>query len=192
METLTNVSASARAEEAIGIRLPARSARNTPSGYEVLLAQGLRSARGLESLRPGPATDGLNSATTATDSCTLADQALDKAQAFCETGAYHFLREGECAEEVSGARGIFEALKESCQREVERLTTLERARQKEKDAGRVVEQDRHRQSSTEVAANPALIQHEGFNATIEADDDEDEDEDDYALLTPPYRTMART
>jgi hypothetical protein len=195
METLTNVNASAGTEEAIGIRRPARSTRNTTSGYEVLLTQGLRSARGLESLRPGSVTDGLGSTTIATDPCTLADQALDKAQAFCENGAYHFLREGECAEEVSGARGLFEVLKESCEKEAERLTILERARQKERDAQRVLEQDRHRQSRTEVVANPALIQHGSFNATIEADDDDDDDddeEDDYVLLTPPYRTMART
>jgi len=190
MEALTSVSADGRADEDINTRLPARSARNTPSGYELVLAQGLRSARGLDSLRPDPATDGLGS--TATHPCTLADQALDKAQAFCETGAYHFLREGECAEEVVGARGIFEAMRESSEREVEKLTILERARQRERDAERQVEQSRHRQSRTEVVANPALIQHDSFNETIEADDDDDDEEDDYTVLTPPYRTMART
>jgi hypothetical protein len=197
METLTSVSANERAEQLdMNSRFPPRSARNTPSGYELLLAQGLRSSRGLETLRPDLATDGLGSATAAaSDPCTLADQALDKAQTFCETGAYHFLREGECAEEVSGARGIFEELKESCTREFERLTILERARQRERNAERVVEQDRQRQARTEVVANPALIQHGSFNSTIEADDDDDGDDDeeeDYALLTPPYRTMART
>jgi hypothetical protein len=190
MEAMTNMNANGCGEEDLNTRLPARSARNAPSGYELLLAQGLRSARGLDSLRPDPATDGLDS--TATDPCTLADQALDKAQAFCETGAYHFLREGECAEEVSGARGIFNTLKQNCEKEAEKLTALERARQRERDAERVVEQNRHRQSRTEVAANPALIQPDSFDATIEADDENADEEEDYALLTPPYRTLART
>lgn len=192
MGTLTNISASARAEQTIGTGIPSsRTARNTPSGYELLLAQGLRSSRGLETLRPDLASaDGLGS--SATDSCTLADQALDKAQAFCETGAYHFLREGECADEVLGARTIFESLKDSAGKEVERLTVLERARQTQRDAVRVVEQERQEKVRAEVASNPALIGHESFNDTIEADDESDDEDEDYALLTPPYRSMART
>lgn len=194
METLTNLSTGISGDEAIGGRIPSRTSRNAPSGYEVLLAQGLRSARGLETLRPDLAkTDGLCSTTVAAamDPCTLADQTLDKAQAFCETGAYHFLREGECGEEVSGARKMFDTLKENCEKEVERLMVLERAGQTQKDAERVVEQDRQRIVRSEVGTSPALIQHDSFNATIEADDESDDEDDDYALLTLPCRTTAR-
>lgn len=198
METLTNISASAKANQAIGTSiLPSsstRTTRNQPSGYELLLAQGLRSARGLETLRPDLASaDGLGSSSSnATDSCTLADQALDKAQAFCETGAYHFLREGECAEEVLGAKTIFEELVDSAGKEVERLTILERARQTQRDKERVVELERQEMVRKEVAGNPALIGQGSFDATIEADDESDDEDEDYAALMPPYRSMART
>ncbi|TID26086.1 hypothetical protein E6O75_ATG03949 [Venturia nashicola] len=204
METLTSVSATARVDQAIrASTLPSSSAsmsktmtarNNTPSGYELLLAQGLRSSRGLETLRPSLAfcADGLGSTSASTpDSCTLADQALDKAQAFCETGAYHFLREGECAEEVLGTRRLFEELVESAGKEVERLTVLERARQNQREKERVVELERQELVKKEVGSNLALIGHETFNATIEADDESDDEDEDYAALMPPYRSMAR-
>jgi len=193
MEALTGASAKARAEEDISGRLSTRSTRNATSGYELLLAQALRSSRGLDSLRPDPATDGCTSTAT-TDACTLADQGLDKAQAFCETGAYRFLREGECDEEIVGARTIFEEIKRTSDKEVERLTMVEVERQKERDAQRLKEQERHQQSRAEVAAHPALMSSDGLNEVIEADDDDgdDDEEDDYTLLKPPFRMTART
>jgi hypothetical protein len=190
MEMLTGASAKARAEDDISGRLSTRSTRNASSGYELLLAQGLRSARGLDSLRPDPPTDGYTSTAT-TDACTLADQGLDKAQAFCETGAYRFLREGECGDEIVGARTIFEEIKRTSDKEVERLTIVELERQKERNAQRLKEQERHQQSRTEVATHPALMSSDGLNEVIEADDDDDE-EDDYTLLKPPFRMTART
>ncbi|KAE9980379.1 hypothetical protein EG328_000314 [Venturia inaequalis] len=230
METLTTVSASARADQAIGTNiLPAslsaasrsrstgrRNDNNnnyniTQSGYEILLAQGLRSTRGLETLRPmlprststSAAADGLgrssSTATTTTttpDPCTLADQALDSAQALCESGAYHFLREGECAAEILGARAIFEGLVESAGKEVERLTVLERARQNRREEERVVEVERREVGRMGVGSNPALIGEGGLGAMIEADDEscdeEGDGEGDFAVLGLPFRCMART
>jgi len=73
---------------------------------------------------------------------------------------------------------------------MERLTTVELERQRERDKERAREQERHSQSRADVAAHPALMSEDGMNEVIEADDDDEED--DYALLTPPFRVMART
>lgn len=80
----------------------------------------------------------------------------------------------------------------SAGREVERLTVLERARQTQREKERAVELERQDLVRKEVGCNPALIGHESFNATIEADDESDDEEEDYAALMPPYRSMART
>jgi hypothetical protein len=172
-------------------RLPSRNARNGPSiGYGPTLAVGLRSARGL-ALRPDPAANGYLSG--ATNACTLADQALDKAQSACEHGAHQFLRDGDCADETLSAKESFEEVIKISERELARVKTIEEQKSLQKEEQRKREQDPDPIGSS-LELNPALMLPDEFGgAHIEADDGDDGDElDDPTLSLPPYRRTVRT
>jgi hypothetical protein len=193
MEALT--SASAGDADDLDVRLPSRSARNGASaGYGPTLAVGLRSARGL-ALRPDPAADGFLSG--AADACTLADQALDKAQSACEHGAHQFLRDGDCADETATAKESFGEVIKISEKEVARLRTIEEQRAQTRDEenrrGRDRDQD-HDDSESSLELHPAsMLPDEYGGAHIEADDGEGGDDlDDLALSLPAYRRTVRT
>jgi len=197
MEALTSASAPGIDGEDINIRLPARSARNgTTSGYGPTLARGLASGRG-PALRPDLVAD--EHASNATDACTLANQALDKAQSFCEQGAHQYLRDGDCGVETSGAKKSFREVIKVSEEEIIRLKALE-----EEEKKRVGEEARlkaqKRQHCGGMDSHPGLLKSNGIH--IEADDDEGEEEDDdddddsdddlADLSLPPFRLTART
>jgi hypothetical protein len=189
MEALTN--ASTADGDDLSIHLPTRNTRNgASSGYGPTLAAGLRSARGL-ALRPDPGANGFLSG--ATDACTLADQALDKAQSACEHGAHQFLRDGDCADETSSTKESFREVLTVSEKELARLKTVEEKKIKIKDEERRQgPDDDDPESSSEL--HPGLMPPDEFGvALIEADDGEDDDElNDPAFSLPPYRRTMRT
>ncbi|KIW01973.1 hypothetical protein, variant [Verruconis gallopava] len=176
------------------------------------------------SLRPPPmaqlgAEVKSDTAVKRTDAREEADAALDKAQEFCEKGAHQFLRDGDCGEELAGARAAFEEVIAISNRELEELARKAAAdakrvegekedekedeKKEEEEDGEMMQLERdgqeqdgkhkeraHLQSSS-INQHPALIQAAGI---IEADDDEsDGDYDDPSLLpSPHFRLMART
>ena len=143
-------------------------------GYAPTIAM-FRSARG-----PGPRADPLaDSGSSSDDGFGLTDAALEKAQSFCERGAHQFLRDGDCNEEIVGARTQFE--------ETIRLSMMERARLKEDEEQRRREQEEKKSKSAGSAAE--ILNGESF---IEADDDsDDEDFDETVFDFPRTRLMAQ-
>jgi hypothetical protein len=187
MEAMSKLNTAGEDGEAMSFRLPARSARTeAASGYGATLALGLRSARG-PPIRPDPFTDGSSSG--ATDACTLADTALEKAQSFCEQGAHQFLRDGSCEMETSGAKASFKEIVALSEKEVARLRVVEQERDERRAAEGQKEQECGKRESLD--SHPGLMTPDG--AHIEADDDDGEDDlDDAAIPLPPFRVTTRT
>lgn len=186
-----------------------RSASGMPK-FDDYIKENLRSRGGI-GLRPPPiaqpdlAAIKSDTAVQKFDAREEADNSLDKAQGFCERGAHQFLRDGDCGEEVNGAKAAFQDIIRISKEEVERLKKdaeaaaikaaaaeeeeLEKARQARREARK---SDPETQNRTSMSHHPALMDVAGL---IEADDDEDGSEDEYdpALLpSPPFRLMART
>jgi len=186
-----------------------RSASGMPK-FDDYIKENLRSRGGI-GLRPPPiaqpdlAAIKSDTAVQKFDAREEADNSLDKAQGFCERGAHQFLRDGDCGEEVNGAKAAFQDIIRISKEDVERLKKdaeaaaikaaaaeeeeLEKARQARREARK---SDPETQNRTSMSHHPALMDVAGL---IEADDDEDGSEDEYdpALLpSPPFRLMART
>ncbi|KIW01972.1 uncharacterized protein PV09_06808 [Verruconis gallopava] len=210
-------------ENALPLLRTVRSASGMPR-FNAYIEESLRLSGRLASLRPPPmaqlgAEVKSDTAVKRTDAREEADAALDKAQEFCEKGAHQFLRDGDCGEELAGARAAFEEVIAISNRELEELARKAAAdakrvegekedekedeKKEEEEDGEMMQLERdgqeqdgkhkeraHLQSSS-INQHPALIQAAGI---IEADDDEsDGDYDDPSLLpSPHFRLMART
>lgn len=116
-----------------------------------------------------------------------ADEALERAQGYCERGAHQFLRDGECGEETAGTKGCF--------RDLLRVAEKELARQYLKQQERRAEEERRRSAAFSAAQQmsvPALAAL--GSAPLEADDDDDDDGFDMANMSLPSfrRAVART
>lgn len=220
----TMISMHDRVQEAPGMssastRVPVlrsvRSASGMQPRFDQLLQEGLRSSRG-PAVRPqpfaqsSPADSKSDSAVTKYDTREEVGRALDTAQNLCERGAHQFLRDGDCGEEVSGAKKAFE--------DVLRISgiELERLKQEEEGAAKAaatrsqlsakarkdrfgLTNEHSTDQSTSAEHQPSAPQNLAFmdtNGMIEADDDEDGSDDDYDdpsfLPSPPFRRMART
>lgn len=207
-----------RAQNALGTlpgRVPVlrsvRSASGMPK-FDAYMIENLRS-RGGPGLRPPPIAQPklgeIKSDTTVQkhDAREEADAALDKAQVFCERGALQFLRDGDCGEEVNGAKAAFEDVIRISREEMERLkkdaeaAAIAAAAEKEelakaeraRNETQKHEADGTGQERSGVDHHPALMQSARL---IEADDDEDGIDDEYGdpslLPSPPFRLMAGT
>jgi hypothetical protein len=138
-----------------------------------------------------------------------ADAALDKAQGFCEQGAHQFLRDGDCGEEINGAKTAFEEVIRISEEELERLKKdaeaaaireAEAAAAKKEQLNNAQQQRAQPEEPDEkLSQQPGINQHPALIHSvdmIEADDDEDGSDDDYEdpslLPSPPFRLMART
>jgi hypothetical protein len=188
-----------------------RSASGMPR-FDAYIEESLRLRGRVEGLRPPPPPMPIPQDTTLaksdnavqqpTDAREEADAALDRAQGFCERGAHQLLRDGDCSEEVAGAKAAFEEVIKISQLEVERLqkeaaiaaekAEAERAGQEKLEQEKDETENKQEQMDS-INQHPALMQ---AAMLIEADDDEEasgEDYDDPSLLpSPPFRLMART
>ena len=190
-------------------RVPVLRSVRSASGmlkFDEYLQQNLRSRAGI-GLRPPPiaqpdfAAIKSDTAIQKHDAREEADNALEKAQGFCERGAHQFLRDGDCGEEVNGAKSAFQDIIRISGEEIERLKKdaeaaaikaaaeeeeMERARQARREA---------RKSDPETQNRTSMSHLMDIAGLIEADDDEDGSEDEYdptLLPSPPFRLMART
>jgi hypothetical protein len=186
---LNNIHETASSDSARPNRTPllrtARSASGMPR-FDAYIEENLRSSRRI-ALRPPPTINPLTATLSdtevqKTDAIAEADAALDKAQNFCERGAHQFLRDGDCSEEVAGARAAFQAVARISLQEVERL--------KEANAGNDIQQEKkereEEEDTTKLGMNPqqrgGISHHPGLIETsgpIEADDDEEGSDDEY-------------
>jgi hypothetical protein len=189
-----------------------RSASGMPK-FDAYLQEGLRSRQGV-GLRPPPfaqpnlAEIKSDTAVQKHDARQEADAALDKAQGFCEQGAHQFLRDGDCGEEISGAKAAFQDVLRISVEELERLNKDAKAAaitEAEVAAIKEKELEKSRQDASKQELDGDLRQESGINqhpalmhsaGVIEADDEEDGSDDDYdnpsLLPSPPFRLMART
>lgn len=137
---------------------------------------------------PGASGGSTNGAQATDQALTEADEALERAQGFCERGAHQFLRDGECEEETEGTKDTF--------RDLLRISEKELARQNLKLQERRAEEERRRNAAL-VAAQQMSVP--SFSAAfssspLEPDDDDKDDGFDMASMPlPPFRrAMART
>ncbi|KAL4889401.1 hypothetical protein BDV59DRAFT_117298 [Aspergillus ambiguus] len=97
----------------------------------------------------------------------LADKHLELAHGLCETAAYHFLRIGDCASELSGVDQKFKALLELAQKEVERLKA-ERKEDVNADEEKAMPEPEPVKKPQPDNSQPSTSEHTG---AIEVDDD---------------------
>ncbi|KAJ9669534.1 hypothetical protein H2201_000401 [Coniosporium apollinis] len=156
--------------------------------YRPSKAIGFRTTRSRQS--PGLGLGG-----AATEHFDVADKALEKAQALCEKGAHQFLRDGDCSDEIDGAKECFEEVLAVAEREVEKLKA-QAERQKKKEEERkssqekktAQEEPRQQPERMEMSSpTPAKI---GQPMMIEVDDD-DEDDEEWVMPPRPIRLTSR-
>jgi len=168
-----------------------RHGTNTPD-FSAFISRNLRSTSGEAPLRPprSAASTGLPP-----DAREQTDRALDKAQGFCERGAHQFLRDGDCSDEISGAKAAFKDVLMISQAEIERMEkqAIER---KEAMNGQLESKE---DCQPEPKQRESISQHSSLRESselIEADDVEVDEDDEYGDLSklpfPPFKLLART
>jgi hypothetical protein len=148
------------------------------------------SFRSTRKMGMSPKASGSKNGAQATEQALAeADEALERAQRFCETGAHQFLRDGECQEETEGTKTSFRELHSIAEKELARQNL--RQQQQEQNA----EEDR-RNAAIATAQQMSVPAFSTALATqaLEADDGEDNGEFDIGSVSlPPFRrAMART
>ena len=120
----------------------------------------------------------------ANDPFDHADKDLETAQSLCELGAHQFLRDGDCTEELVGAKQRFEACLIVAEQELGRLNEEERKEKEREEQQQVEEKEgmEHMDSQPQVVRTTVEIQLQppkhlnNFSGTcgaIEVDDDSD-------------------
>lgn len=124
-----------------------------------------------------------------------ADKALENAQSLCERGAHQSLRDGDCRNELEGARKSFEEVIKVAEAEIEKQKekaekAAEKARQREEQRQSQNKPDlMDTDSKLMPAAAPVPIS-SGMNGdlktdTIEVDDNPSDDDEEFVMPTLP-------
>lgn len=168
-----------------------RQGTNTPD-FNTFIARNLRLSGGF-GVRPPPGSARNDLPPEAREQ---ADQALDRAQGFCERGAHQFLRDGDCNVEITGAKAAFEVVLKISQAEIEssKKQALEQQQVVRTELKLEVDLTQEIMQKGSISEHPALMNSMGL---IEADDDDVSDDDEElgdltSLPSPPFRSIART